>query len=78
MEPGRSTIENQLLYVVAYEEDGSVRDVTPRYAKAYNNYTVKARAPSKKNTDWFKELLLPFERTFELVSCCSMGHGARK
>ena len=48
--------------------DLSARDVTPRYTKSYNNYTVKMRAPSKKGTDWFAELLKPFERSFELVS----------
>ncbi|KAI5479522.1 hypothetical protein MNV49_003464 [Pseudohyphozyma bogoriensis] len=66
MEPGRKDPENQMLYVVAYEEDGSARDVTPRYAKNYNTYTVKARVPSKRGTDWFANLLLPFKRKFEL------------
>lgn len=54
------------------DSDESVRDVTPRYTKSYNNYTVKMRAPSKKGTDWFAELLRPFERSFELVSGLSM------
>lgn len=66
MEPGRSNVENQLLYVVAYEEDGAVKDVTPRYAKHYNTHTIKARVPSKRGTDWFSSLLLPHKRAFQL------------
>ncbi|KAK4051528.1 hypothetical protein OIV83_002668 [Microbotryomycetes sp. JL201] len=67
MEPPRASRENQLLYAVAYEEDESVRDVTPRYAKSFTNVTAKARAPSKKNTDWFEAMLIPFHRNFQLA-----------
>ncbi|KAM0748756.1 Rad4-domain-containing protein [Meredithblackwellia eburnea MCA 4105] len=66
MEPPRSCVENQLLYVVAFEEDGSARDVTPRYAKSFNTITMKARVPSKKGTDWFADLLKPHARSFQL------------
>ncbi|KAL8292221.1 hypothetical protein RQP46_001687 [Phenoliferia psychrophenolica] len=66
MEPSRTCIENQMLYVVAYEEDSSVRDITPRYAKSYSTFTAKARVPSKKGTDWFASLLKPHERSFKL------------
>ncbi|KAM0789840.1 hypothetical protein ACM66B_006687 [Microbotryomycetes sp. NB124-2] len=67
MEPPRSSKDNQMLYVVAYEEDESVRDVTPRYAKSFTNVTAKARAPSRKNTDWFEAMLMPFHRSFQLA-----------
>ncbi|KAK4056349.1 hypothetical protein OIO90_002492 [Microbotryomycetes sp. JL221] len=77
MEPPRSSRDNQLMYVVAIEEDRymrltstsadeSVRDVTPRYAKSFTNVTAKARAPSRKNTDWFEAMLMPFHRSFQL------------
>ena len=49
------------------ETDGTARDITPRYAKSYNTVTVKARGPSKKGTDWFADLLLPYQRAFQLV-----------
>lgn len=62
-----------LTCVIQPVADGSVRDVTPRYVKSYNNYTAKARAPSKKNTDWFAALLMPFHRTFELVGLVARG-----
>ncbi|SCV74639.1 BQ2448_7668 [Microbotryum intermedium] len=66
MEPAKLSVENQLAYVVAYEEDNTARDVTPRYAKSYNNYTTKVRSPSKRGSDWFAALIMHFERTFQL------------
>ncbi|SGY84410.1 BQ5605_C009g05695 [Microbotryum silenes-dioicae] len=66
MEPARSSVENQLAYVVAYEEDNTARDVTPRYAKSFNNYTTKVRSPSKRGSDWFAALIMLFERTYQL------------
>ncbi|KAK4701676.1 xeroderma pigmentosum group C-complementing protein, partial [Phenoliferia sp. Uapishka_3] len=66
MEPSRTCVENQMLYVVAFEEDSFARDVTPRYAKSYSTFTAKARVPSKKGTEWFADLLKPYARTFQL------------
>lgn len=48
--------------------DGVVRDVTMRYAKKYTSFTLKARVPSRKGTDWFRKALSPYARTFQLVS----------
>lgn len=47
--------------------DGVVRDVTMRYAKKYTSFTIKARVPSRKGTDWFKKTLAPYARSFQLV-----------
>lgn len=66
MAPSKASADNQLLYVVAYEEDDSVRDVTPRYATAFSTATLKARVPSKKGTNFFADLLRPYERKFQL------------
>lgn len=66
MEPPRRSLENQLLYVVAYEEDGSARDVTPRYTKTFNNFTSKLRVPNRKGTNWWDSTLDPLKRSFEL------------
>ncbi|BGP27913.1 DNA repair protein Rad4 [Rhodotorula toruloides] len=64
---------NVLAYVVALEEDGSVRDVTPRYTRAFTNVTLKLRVPTSSKArkenggdDWFAGVIKPFKRSFEL------------
>ncbi|MCJ1245386.1 hypothetical protein MMC30_002590 [Trapelia coarctata] len=42
-EPPASDADNSMIYVIAFEEDGSARDVTRRYTKAYNAKTRKSR-----------------------------------
>ncbi|GAA5927119.1 hypothetical protein JCM3775_002451 [Rhodotorula graminis] len=78
MEPQRGESKNGgegnvLAYVVAYEEDGSVHDVTPRYARAFTNTTLKLRVPTstkqrKDNDgrDWFAGVVQPWRRKFVL------------
>lgn len=43
LEPPANDILNCLQYAVAFEADGSARDVTRRYAKAYNSKTKRMR-----------------------------------
>ncbi|GAB1315995.1 hypothetical protein MFIFM68171_06205 [Madurella fahalii] len=43
LEPPASDSLNSMSYVVAFDADGSARDVTRRYAKAYNSKTRKMR-----------------------------------
>lgn len=43
LEPPANDRESCLTYVIAFEADGSARDVTRRYAKAYNSKTRKMR-----------------------------------
>lgn len=43
LEPPASDHANCLLYVIAFEADGSAKDVTRRYAKAYNSKTRRMR-----------------------------------
>lgn len=43
LEPPASDRENVMSYVVAFETDGTARDVTRRYAKAYNSKTKRSR-----------------------------------
>ncbi|GAA6052837.1 hypothetical protein JCM3770_006274 [Rhodotorula araucariae] len=78
MEPSRGESRNGgegnvLAYVVAFEEDGSVHDVTPRYARAFTNVTLKLRVPTsskqrKENDgrDWFAGVIQPWRRKFVL------------
>ncbi|GJN94079.1 hypothetical protein Rhopal_007143-T1 [Rhodotorula paludigena] len=78
MEPPRASARsggegNVLAYVVAFEEDGSAHDVTPRYARAFTNVTLKLRVPTstkqrKENGggDWFAGVMQPWKRKFVL------------
>jgi xeroderma pigmentosum group C-complementing protein len=43
LEPPASDRENNMCYVMAFEADGSAKDVTKRYAKAYNSKTRRMR-----------------------------------
>ncbi|KAK0640868.1 hypothetical protein B0T16DRAFT_357092 [Cercophora newfieldiana] len=43
LEPPANDRENCMSYVVAFEADGSARDVTRRYVKAYNSKTKRLR-----------------------------------
>ena len=43
LEPPASDKENALVYAIAFDADGFARDVTRRYAKAYNSKTKRQR-----------------------------------
>lgn len=61
LEPPASDRLNAMTYVVAFEDDGSARDVTRRYAKAYNAKTRKARVESTQNGErWYRKALKIF------------------
>ncbi|KAI1444401.1 Rad4-domain-containing protein [Annulohypoxylon stygium] len=66
MEPPASDRENNMTYVVAFEEDGTVKDVTRRYAKAYNAKTRKMRVESAETggEKWWQKSLRTFSRGF--------------
>ncbi|KAK5110000.1 hypothetical protein LTR62_006367 [Meristemomyces frigidus] len=62
-EPPSSYPLNQLTYVLAFESDGSARDVTRRYAKAYNAKTRRQRVESTENgSAWLRKALRIFRR----------------
>lgn len=64
-EPPASDRENALSYVLAFEEDGTARDVTKRYAKAYNAKTRKQRVESTHQGDrWWRKAMRPYRRGF--------------
>ncbi|OJJ50185.1 hypothetical protein ASPZODRAFT_139503 [Penicilliopsis zonata CBS 506.65] len=64
-EPPASDPHNQMSYVVAFEDDGSARDVTRRYAKAFNAKTRKLRVESTRNGEmWWTRTLRAFEKPF--------------
>ena len=63
LEPPSSDPENNMSYVFAFEDDGSARDVTRRYVKAFNAKTRKARVESTpEGVRWLKRALRMFRR----------------
>lgn len=62
-EPPASDRENSLSYVIAFEEEGSVRDVTRRYTKAYNAKTRKNRVDSTEGgIKWWRRTMRAYSR----------------
>jgi xeroderma pigmentosum group C-complementing protein len=63
LEPALSDPGNNLTYAIAFEEDGSARDVTRRYAKAFNAKTRRLRVESTEGgTAWFQQAIKIFKR----------------
>jgi xeroderma pigmentosum group C-complementing protein len=64
LEPPANDRENSMSYVVAFDADGTARDVTRRYAKAYNSKTRKLRIESlsELGTRWWHKALKPYRR----------------
>ena len=68
-EPPTSDFSNNLTYVVAFNEDGSAKDVTRRYAKAYNAKTRRSRVEVTPGGErWWKKVMKIFDRGCEVVS----------
>lgn len=62
-EPPSSDRENNMTYVVAFEEEGSARDVTRRYTKAYNAKTRKNRVESTEGgVKWWRRTMRAYSR----------------
>ncbi|KAL1867869.1 hypothetical protein Daus18300_006144 [Diaporthe australafricana] len=62
LEPPAADRENWLSYVIAFEEDGSAKDVTRRYAKAYNAKTRRSRVdgpliPEDDGKKWWSKVM---------------------
>ncbi|MCJ1463886.1 hypothetical protein MMC07_002495 [Pseudocyphellaria aurata] len=66
-EPPASDSQNKLSYVLAFGDDGSARDVTKRYAKAFNAKTRKSRVEvTNGGENWWKRVLKIYKRTYDL------------
>ncbi|WEW58699.1 hypothetical protein PRK78_004167 [Emydomyces testavorans] len=61
-EPPASDRYNSMSYVIAFEEDGSARDVTKRYTKSFNSKTRKTRVECTKDGEQW------WERTMEFLA----------
>lgn len=54
-------------YVIAFENDGTARDVTTRYVRAYNAKTRKNRVEVTKGGErWWRKVLNLFDRPYDL------------
>ena len=64
-EPPASDQLNSMSYVIAFEDDGSARDVTRRYTQWFNAKTRKTRVESTKGGEqWWKKAMKLFEKQF--------------
>jgi xeroderma pigmentosum group C-complementing protein len=67
LEPPLSNPTNSLVYAISFEDDLTAKDVTRRYAKAFNAKTRKFRVDSKPNgSQWLRRALKLFARTMPL------------
>ncbi|RMY53693.1 hypothetical protein D0863_13868 [Hortaea werneckii] len=64
LEPPAAYEFNQLSYAIAFEPDGAARDVTKRYAKAFNAKTRRSRVESsgEEGICWWKRTMRFFQR----------------
>jgi xeroderma pigmentosum group C-complementing protein len=68
IEPAINDRANLLTYAIAFDEDGSAKDVTRRYAKAYNAKTRRWRVDCTPDGDkWYKKAVKIFKRHSVLV-----------
>ncbi|KAI0042401.1 Rad4-domain-containing protein [Auriscalpium vulgare] len=62
----KTRVDNRMTYVVAFEEDGYARDVTPRYAREYGAKVAKAQAGGKSRKEWWDRVLSTVSRPYRL------------
>jgi hypothetical protein len=56
-----------MVYVIAVEEDGYMRDVTPRYAKQYSAKVAKVQSGGKGRREWWSQVIQMVTRPYKLV-----------
>lgn len=60
-EPPGADRENNMSYVICFEDEGNAKDITRRYAKAYNSKTRKNRIESTHGGDkWWRKTMSKF------------------
>ncbi|KAH8104624.1 Rad4-domain-containing protein [Cristinia sonorae] len=59
-------VENRMVYVIALEEDGYARDVTPRYAREYGAKVSKVQQGGKGRKQWWEMVLSSVTRPYRL------------
>ncbi|KAG9231193.1 hypothetical protein BJ875DRAFT_127697 [Amylocarpus encephaloides] len=64
-EPPMADQENNMSYVIAFDDGGNARDVTRRYTKAYNAKTRKNRIESvPKGDKWWRKTMRAYSRNW--------------
>ncbi|THH10815.1 hypothetical protein EW146_g8256 [Bondarzewia mesenterica] len=59
-------VDNRMSYVIAFEEDGYARDLTPRYAREYGAKVAKAQAGGKGRREWWEKVVGILTRPYRL------------
>ncbi|KAI0648178.1 hypothetical protein C8Q79DRAFT_905740 [Trametes meyenii] len=59
-------VENRMVYVLAFEEDGYARDVTPRYAREYGAKVAKVQQGGKGRREWWERICKMVQRPYRL------------
>ena len=60
-------VDNRMTYVLAVEEDGYMRDVTPRYAKQYSAKVSKVQSGGRGRREWWEQVVQTVTRPYKLV-----------
>jgi xeroderma pigmentosum group C-complementing protein len=60
-------VDNRMTYVMAVEEDGYMRDVTPRYARQYSAKVSKVQSGGKGRREWWEQVVQTLTRPYKLV-----------
>ena len=60
-------VENRMVYVLAFEEDGYARDVTPRYAREFGAKVAKVQQGGKGRREWWERICSMVTRPYRLV-----------
>lgn len=62
-------VDNRMVYVMAFEEDGHARDVTRRYAREYGAKVAKMQAVggARKRIEWWERIVGLVKRDYQLV-----------
>jgi xeroderma pigmentosum group C-complementing protein len=56
-----------MMYVLAVEDDGYMRDVTPRYAKQYSSKISKVQSGGRGRREWWAQVVRTVTRPYKLV-----------
>lgn len=66
-QPPAHDTTNRMVYVIAVEEDGYCRDVTPRYARDFGAKTAKAQLGGKGRREWWEGIVRSVTRPYRLL-----------
>jgi len=66
-EPPAGEPQNGMTYVIGFEDDGSARDVTKRYVKAYNGKTRRERVEvTDEGERWWRRVMKMYKRSHRM------------